>query len=287
MTAYRFAILRYVPDPVRQEAINVGVVVASAEPSRIAVRVLQRREAARLKWLGFDDDIEFLQDLAEEMRASPPFGSERTWNPETLERAHREWGGTVRVSEVRAALHDNADRLCEELYARYVANPRTRQPSTYRDRRAARARVSRALRDRLLGETVQAAPTVQGHFEEHRFDFGLGNGQPLHLVATFSFEVPDKDRFSLQTEVDACAWAISDVRAAEVRVPITVVTIGETQRRLLDRAEDMYESLGARLVREPQIDDWARGVSSEIEDYLRHAPTPPRSRRRPERPSLW
>jgi hypothetical protein len=268
MTAYRFAVLRYVPDPVRQETLNVGVVVASSEPWRIAVRVLHRREAARLKWLGLDDDIEFLQDLAEEIGASPQLGREPIWNAEMLERAHQEWGGTVRVSEVRAALHDNAERLCEELYARYVANPRTRRPHAYRDRREARRRVSRALLARLSRETVKEKPTAKGRFEDHRFDYGLGNGQILHLVSTFSFEVPDRDKDTLQIEVDACAWAVSDLRAEQVRIPITVVTIGETQRRLLDRAEEMYESLGARLVREPQIDDWARGVSSEIDDAL-------------------
>ena len=59
MTAYRFAILRYVPDPVRQEAINVGVVVMSGEPSRIAVRMLQRTDASRLKWLGMGGDMDY------------------------------------------------------------------------------------------------------------------------------------------------------------------------------------------------------------------------------------
>lgn len=126
MTAYRFVILRYVPDPVRLEMINVGVVVISEEPWHLAVRVLPRSDAGRLKWLGMDDDIDFLQDLAKEMRSSPTLGSESAWGVEMLERAHREWGGTIRASEMRAALHDDADRLCRELYARYVADPRAR-----------------------------------------------------------------------------------------------------------------------------------------------------------------
>jgi hypothetical protein len=266
MTAFRFAILRYVPDPVRQETINVGVVVASDEPSRNAVRVLQRTEGRRLKWLGFDDDIEFLGDLADEMRSTALSDGERLWNIEALERAHKDWGGTVRVSEMRAALHDNADQLCDELYARYVASPRVKRPSSYRDRRTARRMVSSALRQRLPKRVVKTRLIVRGRFEEHRFDIALGNGTPLHLVSTLSFEVPSKDE--LQTEVDAFAWAVNDVRLVEDDVPITVVTIGERQRALLDRAEKMYGSLGARLVREPQIDDWARGVSSDMRTTL-------------------
>lgn len=124
---------------------------------------------------------------------------------------------------------------------------------------------------RLPKERVQRKPRIKGRFEAHRFDFGLGNGRILHLVSTFSFEVPNRDKDTLQTEVDACAWAINDVRAVEVGIsitPITVVTIGESQRSLLDDAESMYESLGARLVREPYIDDWARAVASEIGDHV-------------------
>lgn len=80
------------------------------------------------------------------------------------------------------------------------------------------------------------------------------------LRAAFSL-APDKDTL-LQTEVDACAWTITDVREVSPQLPITVVTIGTSARA--DRAERMCQGAGARLIREPCIDEWALGVASEL-----------------------
>jgi hypothetical protein len=261
MTAYQFAVLQYMPDAIRQETINVGVAVAIPGAACAEVRVLKQPDAARLKWLGVKDDIEFLRQIAGDLRepAVPTGGTAA----DALVLAHTDWGGTIRVSELRAALHDDARELCDELYQRYVANPRTRRRSEYRDRGTARRQVRKALRERLPKESVQPAVQVNGRFEEHKFDLGVGNGQLLHAIATFSFDL--QDSAALQTEVDACAWAISDVRTV-THLPITVVTIGGTTQQL-DRTQAMYETLGARLIREANIDRWARGMASELE-YL-------------------
>ncbi len=259
MTAYQYAVLQYVPDPVRQESVNVGVVVAIPGSATAEVRVLKTPDAARLKWLGFKDDVEFLHDVAEDLSRpmAPPGGTAA----DVLASAHVEWGGTTRVTELRAALHDDPHDLCEELYGRYVANPRTHRRAAYRDRRAARRTVTTALRERLPREAVEPHVRVPGRYEEHKFDLGLRNGHLLHAIATFSFEAPDRE--ALQTEVDACAWAIADVHTVSPYLPVTVVTIGDGSR--LDQAERMYRGLGARLIREPHIDEWARGLASQLE----------------------
>jgi hypothetical protein len=77
------------------------------------------------------------------------------------------------VTELRAALHDNPRKLCEELYNRYIANPRTRRRAAYRDRGIARRTVTKALRARLPREAVEPHVKVPGRYEEHKFDLGL------------------------------------------------------------------------------------------------------------------
>lgn len=267
MTAYQFALIRYVPDAIRQEFLNVGVVVASSSPPHAVVRTLPKREAARLKWLGFHDNVDFLRDLERDLIRSVSGGRDLS---DLLTIAHTEWGGTVRISELRAALHEDPRRLCDDLYKRYVVSPRKRQEPAYRDRRFARQRVTKVLRDRLPRASIQSALRVEGRFEDHKFDIGLRNGHLLHAVAAISFELPSRD--DLQVEVDACAWAISDVRMVKPELPLTVVTIGDTQKRLLDRARGMYESLGTRLIYESHIEDWARGLASELEPQLTQPP---------------
>jgi Protein of unknown function (DUF3037) len=263
MTAYQFAVLQYVPDPVRQESVNVGVIVAAPGASTAEVRILKTQDTARLKWLGFKDDVGFLHDVADDL-ARPTVANGVTIS-DVLTTAHQQWAGTIRVTELRAALHDDPRDLCEELYGRYVANPRTRRRPAYRDRRAARRKVTTALRGQLPREAVKPQVKVPGHYEAHPFDLGLYNGHLLHAIAAFSFEAPDRE--TLQTEVAACAWAITDVRAHSPYLPITVVTIGSGSR--VDHAERMYGGLGARLIREGHIDEWARGVASELEPVLK------------------
>lgn len=263
MTAYQYAVLQYVPDPVRQESVNVGVVVTAPGSNTAEVRVLKTQDTARLKWLGFKDDVGFLHDVADDLARPNPSNSVTV--TDVLTSAHQEWAGTIRVTDLRAALHDDPRDLCEELYGRYVANPRTRRQPAYRDRRQARRKVTTALRERLPRDAVKPHVKVPGHYETHPFDLGLYNGHLLHAVAAFSFEAPDRE--ALQTEVSAYAWAISDVHHVSPYLPVTVVTIGSDSRRL-DHAERMYRDLGARLIREGHIDEWARGVASELEPIL-------------------
>jgi hypothetical protein len=259
VTAYQFAVLQYMPDAARQETVNVGVVVAIPGTSDAEVRMLKKADAARLKWLGVKDDMGFLHDVAEDLAhpRRPPGG---TTAADALVLARSEWGGTIRVSELHAALHDDPADLCDELYNRYVANPRTRRPPAYRDRSAVRRTVSTALRKNFPKEAIQPGAKVPGRYEPHRFDLGLANGRLLHAIATMSFEAPAGEAF--QTEIDAWAWAITDVRTVDVTLPISVVTFGSGSR--LDQAAVMYEALGARLIREAHIEDWSRGVASEL-----------------------
>ena len=262
MTAYQFAVLKYVPDAVRHETVNVGVVVAIPGSPTAEVRVLLKAEANRLKWLGISDDIAFLQDIADDLTHPGMVAVE------ALTRAHLEWGGTIRVSELHAALHDDPADLCDELYNRYVANPRTKQAPSYRDRRAVKRTVTTSLRAKLPGEVIKPNAIVPGRHEPHKFDLGLGNGRLLHAVAAISFDAPAGDAF--QTEIDAWAWAITDVRASDNALPISVVTIGSGS--LLNRTATMYEALGARLIREAHIEEWARGVASELRPLVNAAP---------------
>lgn len=167
MTAYRFAVLRYVPDAERQETVNVGVVVAAPGSHDAEVRVLKAADASRLKWLGVKDDIGFLHDIADDL--SHP----GTVAADALVRARKEWGGTIQVSELHAALHDDPGDLCEELYNRYVANPRTKQAPAYRDRRAVRRTVTTSLlAAKLPKEAIKRNPVVGGRHEPHKFDLG-------------------------------------------------------------------------------------------------------------------
>jgi hypothetical protein len=280
MTAFRYSIVRYVPDPVRGEQLNVGVVVAADDPDFFGARFLSDRQTGRLKRLGMGIDFGFIRDLADEMRASSrgegelPLGHGAPtprWSAAELERAAIEWANTVQLSRPLTALHADGNSLVDELFVRYVSDRSPRRERA-RDRRWVRRKVSTGIRRTLVELEPEIDPDgvlhrdekVDGALEEHRFDYALRNGHLVHAVQTLSFE--SSDLRSLKTEVDATAWAIDDVRSTHADLPISVVTIGGG--KLVTSAASVYEGLGAQLVRERDIDEWISTVARETLDHL-------------------
>jgi hypothetical protein len=97
----RYSVVQFVPDPVRQEVLNVGVVVAQGRS--LAAKVIPQNQAGRLRAVGYERNLGFLRDLEEELnRGRVPEQTElpegqTAWTTNDLEKAAREWGGTIRL----------------------------------------------------------------------------------------------------------------------------------------------------------------------------------------------
>lgn len=264
MTTYRYAVVRLVPDELRQEFVNVGVVVAPLSGPAVT-QFARSSESRRLKALGYEGDFEMLHSVERDILA---WGDEAS---EYLSEASLSWGGALRFSEVSAARHETPTALLRELYSRYVERSSDGSSAPTRDRRYARRVVRGALRAVLPAEAVTNSPVIPGSVETHKFDAGVKNGKLLHAVTTMSFDI--KTERVLAGEVDAGAWSIADVRAQNPKLPISVVTIGQSQRKLLHRARDIYSQLGAAVIAEKDVKDWAEDVRKEVHPHLVQAST--------------
>jgi hypothetical protein len=265
MAEYAYSLVQYVPDPAREERMNVGVVVASPAGDFLAGKLATQRDLGRLRRLGLALETEPLARLGESLSVSARTPDQLVvnagapWTYEALRRASAEWGGTLQFSAPRPVVHEQPDALLHDLYARLVADPAPRRQRA-RDRRWVNRRVREGLQSALAARVPTADPTehiqrnvrVAGVVETHQFDFQLLNGRPLQLVRTLSFE--GANDAALRNEVDATAWAIEDVHRAHSDLPCAVVTIGSSG--LVDRASRAYLAYGAELVREPELGDW-------------------------------
>jgi hypothetical protein len=272
---YHYSIVRYVPDPIRGEQLNVGVVVVAKDGSYIGARFAGPPELARLRRLGFEQDFAFVRDLAEEIESQvtgaqlpldDPQHPHPIWTFETVQRAAEEWANTVQLSEPRSAVDDTPEALLATLFARYVALRAAPQRERARDKRWIKQKVTRTLRQTLAtlerdpDEYVGRDERIGGALDVHVVDYVLRNSDVRHVVETMSFETTN--RRALKTEVDAFAWTIDDLRAGGLSVPITVATIGGG--RLLEEAERVYTGLGADVVREPALDPWVDELSRSL-----------------------
>lgn len=269
---YQYSIVRYVPDPTRGEQLNVGVVVAAEDDSYFGARFASSRDASRLRRLGFGEDFGFLWDLASEMEeqkrgAQLAFEMKGgvTWGIGPISAATREWANSIQFSELRGAVDDDPDALLERLFSQYVSVRRERRERA-RDRRWVKRKVTLGLRQGLEalnqdpGKVLHRDERITGAHDHHTFDYALVNGKVRHLIETLSFEAGD--RHLRKTRADALAWAIDDLRQVDSQLPISVATIGSG--KLLDDAERVYESLGAELVREGDLEPWLERVPHQF-----------------------
>ncbi len=273
MTDLWYAILQYVPDPVRDERLNIGVLVAGDEPRFFSARLLPQTGWGRIRRLGYDQDRALLVELRRQFAAETLTGAEipgavsSWWTAGRMREASTEWCGTLQVSRPRPVIHDQPAALVNELFKRCVADPgaprrrpRDRKWVNAKIRVELRAAITTKLPDASFDEYLAQKPRVEGAHEAHAFDFELRNGHSLELMRSLSFETADTMR--LRNEVDAIAFAITDLQAGNVPTPVTVVSIGEG--RLLQTAERLYGELGANLVREAEIPTWAEASSEKL-----------------------
>ena len=272
MPTFSYSVVQYVPDPVRDERVNVGVLVTGEDERFFSARLLTKREWGRLRRFGYDRDFTFLDEFQRQLAAEAvdagqlPGGAAAGWDLARLRQISSEWGGTLQVTAPRPVLHDRATTLVMDLYGRFVADPSARRQRA-RDRNWINRRIRVGLRTSIharqptldIGRHLTSRPQVRGDLEQHRFDFLLQNGRPLELMRSLSLEAAtDKAR----TEIDAIAWSIADLNRAHNPIPVTVVSIGDG--RLLESAERVYGGLGAAFVKEAEIDDWLAGSAEKL-----------------------
>jgi hypothetical protein len=128
----RFFVLRYAPDAVKNEFVNVGLVVM---PPAGGAEVRFTRDWSRVLCLDPEADIEVLQALEADLRDKL-----REMNGDhdfILRRIHDSFSNAVQPTEFQACLADSPAAEADELARLYLDRPRRRQPSRELGARAA------------------------------------------------------------------------------------------------------------------------------------------------------
>jgi hypothetical protein len=143
----RFSLVRYVPDAVRNEFINIGVVVEGGGAR--AVRFT--RDWSRVRCLDPDADIALLEALEEELRAQAVPDNADALAAKSLWEIFREsFSSSVQLSETKGCLAESVTAEVEELLRLHVEAA----PRVAAKRSVARGRT--ALVQKIRGEFERA-----------------------------------------------------------------------------------------------------------------------------------
>ena len=265
--ASRYSIVQYVPNPIADERINIGVVAFDDND----VRVQFLNHWSRVQAFG-REDIHFLRDFAKRMNFAASEGllfpgdePDGTPKHERLKKIAQGWINSIQFTEPCGSL-DNVENLLEDIAQTYLVN--VVPTKTKRNRQDAARITTSLIRTTLrsyddkpaLKEMLKNDFPVKGSHKEHKFDAVVANGQPYFAAHGISFEVHIPE--SLQ---DSISWMILDVKESDTKLPIGIVALRPKQEwqdyeklnKVYQTTISTYRSLGAEVLQENEVQPWA------------------------------
>jgi Protein of unknown function (DUF3037) len=238
MPMLRYRILRYTPNLIRNEWVNVGVVLEESGGPRLAVRAIEEpSELARVQRLHPNADEKLLRAIPGELEAILRSGGSGQIGKldETLSNA-------LQFSPVKGLVAEDFDAEMERLYREHVAPPpRSRGGIVESARGWIKARIDDALRRRRV-PGLERRVSVEEFTEpgdSFKLDYGYRNGIRgfMHAVAI--------GRDPVQAKV--LAYTAARVRARVPHCEFTAITEVEPG------PENRRHAFVARLFEDNQI----------------------------------
>ena len=268
-----YSIVQYVPDPITDERINVGVIV-TGDSGAVRVRFLSHWQ--RVRQFGLSD-VSFLREFARaiEMRQGELDLSQTQWTEPVLRRLSSEWMRSIQFTEPRASLK-HVDSLFEEIVVRFLHDVGPAAVS-YRRRRDARElavhAVKEALRRRFgydAGSLVKKGFPLRGaSYPAHHFDVVAANGHALFAAQTLSLEGPDQRR--VETEINAAGWSLRDVKDLQADFPTAIIALlppepvlESVQQENIERLRAVSSMIDVPTITEREIPRWAEDAAAGV-----------------------
>ncbi len=176
-----FSLIRYVPDVVKGEFANIGVVLREAGREDTAM-IRFTRDWSRVRCMDPDADVELLEMLEAEMAARlQASGDERDGGKPVLEVLQDSLSNSLQLTETRGTLAESMPTELEQLLRMYVEP--LKAPAG-RKKSSGRAAIANSMRDaferagvwRLMRKRIAASRYTQAG-DPLKIDCGYRNGK--------------------------------------------------------------------------------------------------------------
>ena len=275
-----FFLVRYVPDVVKGEFVNIGVLLreASAEPGRVPEnRVRFTRDWSRVRCIDRDADIGLLEDLEQEIGQRLGSAPDAREPKAVLDVLHDTLSNSIQMTDARAALAENLSTEMEQLMRMYVEPMESRRALAASSRKTGRPAIQAALRTEF--ERAGAWALMHKRVAAERY---TRKGDPLRLDCGYR-QTPATggalrlfQAVSLEGDVEMAkvlAYTAPQLREGVLRVegvPLELTAVVEPLRLIQPRsgeeedAQERYrfgvETMEQREIRVITLSDLARAA---------------------------
>lgn len=264
----RYSIIQYVPNPIADERINIGIVAFNNQ--LVKTRFVKSWKRIRCFALN-DSDITLLQEFQEKMQKLASLGllfseniEDKIENLDRLNKVAQSWGNSIQFTEPKGSL-DDPDTLLKDIVDTLLIEPIEPQVPLFRDRQTAVKVVRKKIKDVLkefgkdAEEYYKKDYRLTGHYDRHKFDVAVANGKTYFAAQAISFEIQTTEQV-----ISSTSWMISDVKRMQPNIPLGIIILPpnkespyfEQVEEIYKQSKSTYLSLGAEVVEENNIESW-------------------------------
>ena len=216
---YVYSVARFVPDPARDEAINIGIIAGADESGDWALRAVgnysrARRLDGRKLLPGVReqlDRIEAMLDPYTDVQVPLfPVVHPETVDEAWLTRLSADSANVLQFTHPLPVVAESAEDAIDLLWNELIVDPTAKQFRFAKKSRAVSA-FAHALRANGVPDDHVIRRTIVRSEPFHApMDFAIHNGRVSQLTNCWSFQLPDKE--SLMEEITSWAWTVRDLR---------------------------------------------------------------------------
>ncbi len=223
-----FSLIRYVPDVVKGEFANIGVVLREAGRQETAA-VRFTRDWSRVRCMDPEADVELLESLEAEIAARLERGVEPRVNAKPLlETLEDTLSNSVQLTEMRATLAESLVTEMEQLLRMYVEPLKVRAE---RRKPTGRAALAGQMRDaferagvwRLMRKRIAAAQYTQPG-DPLKIDCGYRNGR-VRMFQAVSLENDVEGAKGMAYSAEALRQGVARIEGAELELTAIIEPI--------------------------------------------------------------
>jgi hypothetical protein len=258
-----YRILRYVPNLLRDEWVNIGVLLVDAA-GRLRVRLLQEEaEFARLRRLYPEADVRVLRALEDDFEAQAAQPAEAT---ALVARLEETLSNALQLGPQKAVLttHADAEAELERIFLEQVAPPAYRPggaESREPNRAVIRKRAGQIFQQLQFGDRIRYGVQVEEFTapgDPLRLDFGWQNGTRgfLHSVAL--------GRDAGQAKVLAFTAGAVREKIPDAEFAAITEVAPQAGNRRHEFSVSLLESSGIQVVPLSGLEEYARNLRTRI-----------------------